>query len=130
MTLKAALVTYKNSLLFVLGYMFVALGVIGMVLPVMPTTVFFILALACFTRASPKLAQKLLSHPRFGHTLQLWQQYRVIPFKAKIMALLGMAVSFCVLLVLSPATWIACVVGSIKLLVGSYILAKPSKVLL
>ncbi|PHI35873.1 hypothetical protein CBQ28_17460 [Pseudoalteromonas sp. GCY] len=127
MMFKAALANYKKIALLLCGYLFVALGVIGIVLPVMPTTVFFILALACFSKASPKLALWLLNHPRFGASLTLWKQYKVIPQKAKVMATVGMAASYALLILLSPAAWLACVVGSVKIAVMSYIYSRPSK---
>lgn len=65
MNLKVALVAYKNAGYQLLGLALVGLGIIGILLPVMPTTIFFILALACFTRSSPKLATWLLEHPRY-----------------------------------------------------------------
>ena len=127
MKLKAALAKYKKVALLLCGYIFVALGVIGIVLPVMPTTVFFILALACFSNASPKLAKWLLCHPRFGCSLRQWQTHKIIPLKAKIFASTSMAISYAILIVLSPAAWLACVVGSIKIAVVSYIFSRPSK---
>lgn len=127
MMLKAALANYKKIALLLCGYLFVALGVIGIVLPVMPTTVFFILALACFSKASPKLALWLLNHPRFGASLALWKQHKVIPLKAKILATAGMAASYALLIFFSPTAWLACVVGSIKIAVMSYIYSRPSK---
>ncbi|TLX47507.1 DUF454 domain-containing protein [Pseudoalteromonas phenolica] len=127
MKLKAALANYKRIALLVCGYLFVALGVIGIILPIMPTTVFFILALACFSNTSPKLAKWLLCHPRFGCSLRQWQTHKIIPLKAKIFASTSMAISYAILIVLSPAAWLACVVGSIKIAVVSYIFSRPSK---
>ncbi|KAG1263441.1 hypothetical protein G6F65_014523 [Rhizopus arrhizus] len=51
---------------FALGWVMVGLGVIGALLPVMPTTIFLILAVGCFARSSPKFEQRLLAHPRYA----------------------------------------------------------------
>ena len=57
-----------------LGCLFVGLGMIGAVLPLMPTTIFLILATGCFARSSPRLEAWLLNHPRFGPTLRDWRE--------------------------------------------------------
>ncbi len=108
------------------GIIFVGLGFVGMALPVMPTTVFFILALACFTRSSPKFAQWLLEHPKFGPSLQAWHHHRVIPRKGKVGAALGMSIGFTLLWLKSPSAWILLSVALIEIVVLIYIFSKPS----
>lgn len=98
MNIKAVFICYKNLWFKALGLILVALGIIGIVLPVMPTTIFFILALTCFTRSSPALEQWLLNHPRYGVTLQQWQAHKVVPVKAKCYAAIGMLIGFTFLL--------------------------------
>jgi uncharacterized protein len=75
-----------------LGWCFVALGAIGALLPLMPTTIFLILAAGCFARSSPRLEAWLLGHPRFGPALRAWRSERAIPMKGKMAACIGMAV--------------------------------------
>jgi len=71
----------------VLGAVFLLLGVIGIFLPVLPTTPFVLLAAACFARGSQRFHEWLLGHPRFGPLVSDWQRYRSIPFRAKCLAL-------------------------------------------
>ena len=126
MSIKSVLISYKNHLLKIAGYICVALGVTGILLPGVPTTVFFILALACFNQASSQLAARLTAHPRYGAALQQWQQCKAIPRQAKQWATLSMVLSYLLLLALSPAIWLLCSVGTIKMAVISYILSRPS----
>ncbi|QTL36401.1 MULTISPECIES: YbaN family protein [Pseudoalteromonas] len=109
------------------GILCVALGFIGMALPVMPTTIFFILALACFTRSNPKLANWLLAHPKFGPTLHAWHTHQVVPVKGKWGAGLGMLLGF-ILLCMTTAPWYVLLgVALTELLVMAYLLSKPSE---
>lgn len=76
-----------RSLYNFLGGFCVALGIIGIILPLMPTTVFLILASVCFSRGSPQYKEWLLNHPRFGHYIRDYQAGRGIPKKCKVIAI-------------------------------------------
>jgi TonB family protein len=111
-----------------LGCMMVLLGIIGAFLPVMPTTIFLLMALACFSKSSPKFEQWLLQHPRFGPSLQSWRQHRVVPLRAKRAACLGMLFGL-VILSLTPAPWWVVVgVGITELIVAIYLIRRPSEI--
>jgi uncharacterized membrane protein YbaN (DUF454 family) len=77
-----------------LGLVFVALGFIGALLPLMPTTIFLILAAGCFARSSPRLEAWLLGHPRFGPTLVAWRRDGAIPTRAKWFACSGIVLGY------------------------------------
>ncbi|WAC46771.1 YbaN family protein [Asticcacaulis sp. SL142] len=78
----------------VAGLVMVGLGIVGAFLPLMPSTIFLIMAVWCFGKSSPRLEAWLLNHPRFGPTLRNWHERKSISRPAKVMALGGMAVGY------------------------------------
>jgi len=77
-------------LVLFVGWLSVALGFIGIFLPVLPTTPFLLLAAACFVRTSPKFYQWLIDHPRLGKYLVYYLDGQGMPMKAKIYTLILM----------------------------------------
>ena len=105
----------------IVGLIAVALGVIGIILPIVPTTPFLILALACFSKSSPRLHQWLIRHPWVGPTLQQWQTQRSIPARVKVRAMWLIIVSFSVsILILNgkPYLQAALLFGACILVIG------------
>jgi len=78
------------------GALFLLLGVLGLFLPVLPTTPFLLLAAACFARSSRRVFNWLLNHPQFGPLIREWREHRSIPYRAKRTALGLIALSFAV----------------------------------
>ncbi|MWB76942.1 DUF454 family protein [Pseudooceanicola sp. 216_PA32_1] len=76
------------------GILSVALGVIGIVLPLLPTVPFMILAAFCFARSSERMHDWLVTHPRFGPAIADWQQNGAISRKGKRYATLSIAAVF------------------------------------
>jgi uncharacterized membrane protein YbaN (DUF454 family) len=83
-------------LFLLLGLGFVAIGVAGIFLPVLPTTPFMLLAAACFARSSERFYHWLLNHRILGHTVREWQQHRSIPRRTKWFAIITMAATLAV----------------------------------
>ena len=79
--------------LMTFGVAMVALGLIGIIVPGLPTTVFLIVAVWAFSRSSVRFHQWLTDHPVLGPPLRDWYQHRIIPTKAEIMAVSMMAAS-------------------------------------
>lgn len=88
-----------------LGAFFVALGVAGIFLPILPTTPFLLLAAACFARASSRVYNWLLNHSVLGPIVLEWRRHRSIPYRVKIIALITMAASFTVSIVFFVPYW-------------------------
>jgi len=109
-----------------LGGVFVLLGVIGAFLPLMPTTIFLILAAACFGRSSPRLEAWLLDHPRFGSTLRAWRSEGAIPRRAKAFACVGMTIGFVLFLITAhPHRLLAVAVALAFIAVAAWIVSRP-----
>lgn len=87
-------VAMTRILLFTLGWLAVAIGIVGAFLPVLPTTPFMILAAALFARSSPRFEQWLVDHPRFGKPLTDWRRSGAIARPAKIASVSLMTVSY------------------------------------
>ncbi len=72
----------------IIGWLSFALGVIGIFLPLLPTTPFLLLSTFCFSKGSPKVNDWIHSLPQIGQILREWENHRVIRLKAKITATL------------------------------------------
>jgi uncharacterized protein len=111
---------------YCLGCLMLVLAVIGAILPLMPTTVFLILASWFFARSSPRLEAWLLTHPRFGNILRAWHTTGAIPRAAKIMACVGMTSGFvCFWLGAHPQLWLAACVAGALLASAYYVVSRP-----
>ncbi|MDB5713893.1 MAG: hypothetical protein JWO15_1290 [Sphingomonadales bacterium] len=109
-----------------LGLFCVGLGIIGAILPLMPTTIFLILAAGCFARSSPRLEAWLLNHARFGATLRAWRAEKAIPPRAKIAACGGMAIGFALFLIGARPGWpLGLSVAAIMAGCAAYIVSRP-----
>ncbi|QGZ33299.1 YbaN family protein [Stappia indica] len=110
-----------------LGALLVAIGIVGAFLPLLPSTIFFIGATACFARSSPALEAWLLEHPQFGPGIRAWRDERAIRPRAKIAALCGMAFGYAVFLLSAKPTLPLAVFVSVVLMgCATYVASRPS----
>ncbi len=108
------------------GWLLFALGLIGILLPVMPTTVFWIGAVWCWSRSAPHLTRRVLAHPRFGEPVQLFLERGEMTRQGKRFALAGMALGYALLHLLGhPDWWVSLPVGLCLILVAAWLWIRP-----
>lgn len=111
-----------------LGFLFTGLGFVGAFLPILPTTVFLLIAAYFFARSSPRFYNWLMNNRMFGTLLRDWKDGKGLPLKAKIMAvsLIALTIGFSAFIVpilVVKILLILCGVG-----VSTYLITRPTKV--
>ncbi|MFV0284048.1 MAG: YbaN family protein [Castellaniella sp.] len=94
-----------RALLTFLGSLSLALGVLGIFLPLLPTTPFLLLAAFCFLRGSPRMHAWLMSHHILGPYIRDFQTGRGIPLRSKCVTLTLMWVSLALSAWIMPVPW-------------------------
>ncbi|AYA08112.1 DUF454 family protein [Rahnella aquatilis] len=96
----------KRVLLITVGWLCVVLATLGVVLPLLPTTPFLLLAAWCFARSSPRFHQWLLYRSWFGSYLRHWQTHRALPKGVKPKAVALIVVTFAISIYFVPLLWV------------------------
>lgn len=115
--------------LFVCGCLSVALGVIGIFLPVLPTTPFLLLAVACFARSSKRFYLWLVLHPKLGPWVRDYLDGQGLPLKGKIWALVLMWTSISFSMWIVPLLWVRIFMVVSAVCVTVYILKQKTRTL-
>ena len=96
----------QRTILIIIGWLAVVLGTLGVVLPLLPTTPFILLAAWCFARSSPRFHHWLLYRSWFGGYLRHWQKHRAKPPGANPRAIAFILITFAVSLWLVKMMWV------------------------
>lgn len=107
------------------GYAFFAIGLLGVLLPVLPTTIFWIIAAACFAKGCPAMAQRIYAWPGIGPAVEAFLSHGVIARRGKIAALLGMAFGGGVVTLTSLPLAAMLITLSVIALAGLYVVTRP-----
>ena len=104
---------------------FITLGIIGAILPGMPTTVFLILAAWAASKGWPQMDAWLLNHPKYGATLRNWREYGTVPRKAKWIASIMMLISGVLMLFTNAPILVKVFTDVTMLIVAIWLLSRP-----
>lgn len=110
----------------ILAYISAGLAVVGVVLPLLPTTPFVLLAAFFASKGSPAFARWLDGHPRFGPAIENWRLRRAVPVSAKVLACSMMALSWGLLLLMGASLMVLGIVGTCLAVTACYLLTRPS----
>lgn len=96
-----------KTICIIIGTISLALGIIGIFVPLLPTTPFLLLTAALYFRGSPRLYQWLLSHKHLGPYIRNYRENKAIPLRAKIISLTLMwgTMLYCIFFLI-PLVWV------------------------
>ncbi|HET9149348.1 MAG TPA: YbaN family protein [Alphaproteobacteria bacterium] len=126
---KGASLLHRRGVRLVLaafGWLNLALGAIGLFVPLMPTTVFLLIALWALSLSSAPGYRWLREHPRLGDTMRAWDEQRAIPPRAKAFALCGLLSTGILTGLFAHDRWIAVLIAVALVPVALYIATRPN----
>lgn len=109
-----------------LGLAALGVGALGVIVPLLPTTPFVLVAAFAFSRSSERWHRWLLAHQVFGPLIENWRAYRAISRRAKAAALLAMAAVLAISLILRAPPLILAVQALVLVGAGGFILSRPT----
>jgi len=112
-----------RAVLAVSGLFALGLGVLGIFLPLLPTTPFLLLAAACFMRRSTRLYNWLMQHPWFGSTIHHYREHRAVSLQVKCssLALLWLSIGYAILFV-AQVWWLRVLLAAVAVGVSTHLL--------
>ncbi len=114
-----------RALWITIGVSCVVLGAIGVVVPLLPTTPFLLVAAFAFAKSSDRLHAWLLNHNIFGELIDQWRRYGAISRRVKVISVISMSGIFGVSLALGVAPVILLVQAAVLAIAAGFILSRP-----
>lgn len=107
------------------GLTALGLGIVGIALPLLPTTPFILLAVFCFSRSSERLHTWLVTHKRFGPMIENWHRHGAISKRAKYLSALAMIAIFALSLALGANALILGIQAVVLGCAATFVLSRP-----
>lgn len=109
------------------GWLMVAVGLVGVFVPLFPTTVFILIAFWAFSISSPRFRCWLLEHRWFGPPIRAWVTHRAIPRYAKILSVASMVLSVTVIAMFAAVSWaVPALAAVISAPIALFIVSRPT----
>jgi hypothetical protein len=119
---------WMRGVFLVAGSLCVGLGLIGLFLPLLPTTPFLLLAAACYARGSRRFYDWLLANRTFGPLINEWRRHRAIPYRTKISAIALMSLTLGISIVFFvPVLWVKLLLAAMGLGLAIWMYRMPSR---
>lgn len=115
----------KRTILLLVGFVSLGLGALGVILPLLPTTPFILLAAFMFANSSEKMHQWLLDHNVFGPLIDDWRRYGSIRRSAKIATVISVIAILGISYWLNMPTWVIAVQALVLIGVLAFVLSRP-----
>lgn len=116
---------FVRGLYLSLGILALILGGLGVVLPLLPTTPFVLLAAACFARSSEYFHERMLAHRVVGPMVREWREHRAMSRQVKRWAYLLMILSFGASFLLMDASWHRAMLATLGAVLGFFLWRVP-----
>lgn len=114
---------FKKLVLIAIGIIALILAIIGIIIPLLPTTPFLLLSAACFLKGSDRMYQWLIKHKHFGNYIRNFREHKAIPLKTKVVAvsLLWVTILFSIIFIVQ-GTYLRILLAAIAIAVSVHIL--------
>lgn len=112
----------KRLIFKIVGTVSLALGIVGIFLPILPTTPFLLLTAALYARSSPQLYQWLMQHPRLGAYIRDFNEHRSLPLRIKVISVSMLWCTMLYSIYVVESVWLKCMLLAIAIGVTVHIL--------
>ena len=123
---KLAVSSFVRTIWVVVGFVALSVGIIGIFLPIVPTTSPLLLAAFCFARGSKRINDWLLNHKTLGPPIHNWRKYGAISSIAKAQAIIMMVFSILLVWFVGLPLWIILAQSITLALVAIFLLTRPT----